>query len=480
MKTRQLLLAAVTTLVMAATAGQQATAQTLKVHRASGAATVTNSPKVGDVNGDGAIDVADISAIIDCMAGKNGITKEVADVNSDNSVDVADIAAVIDIMAGNAEQIDELYEIVGGDIYDFLSANGDASIADVQVYLKKYSSRVTSEVRNNILYVYIDGYEFICDALGMTGADRSDGSTEDVSDANEIMNSINAALYPGNNTSMARTDNDNIYQKRVKRHTNGTGNILYLTASNILFWDPYCENERTYYQKFSLNVNGVNIEVALAQNGLKAIHECDKYSIVNIRCHGTPEGYLMIPQKMNDVNYEEQLKALGMKFGTDYVEGVCETPKHNTNGQIMKDGEGKVVMEHVKTFAIKKDGLNKLLPSDMSHTILWMNTCFSDAVNSAIKKTAEEKNVPAFAGADVKVTDFVSDSKLSSFIPLFYGGALASSAARSAFNTSETSGNTISSPYNYTNVKQKNVHGTYSFYYSRDMMYKPSITAMSS
>lgn len=67
MKTRQLLLAAATTLVMAAT-GQHATAQTLKVHHASGAATVTDSPKRGDVNGDGAIDVADISSVISVMA----------------------------------------------------------------------------------------------------------------------------------------------------------------------------------------------------------------------------------------------------------------------------------------------------------------------------------------------------------------------------------------------------------------------------
>lgn len=52
----------------------------------------------GDVNRDGNVDVADIAAIIDVMAGT--ATYESADVNEDTSVDVADIGSVIDIMAG--------------------------------------------------------------------------------------------------------------------------------------------------------------------------------------------------------------------------------------------------------------------------------------------------------------------------------------------------------------------------------------------
>jgi len=56
-------------------------------------------PKMkGDVNGDGAVNVADISAIIDVMAGLT--TSTMADVNGDDNVNVADISSVIDIMAG--------------------------------------------------------------------------------------------------------------------------------------------------------------------------------------------------------------------------------------------------------------------------------------------------------------------------------------------------------------------------------------------
>ena len=60
----------------------------------------------GDVNADGVVDVADIAAVIDVMAGKgNSVTKAAADVNGDNNVDVADIAAVIDVMAGKSRSV---------------------------------------------------------------------------------------------------------------------------------------------------------------------------------------------------------------------------------------------------------------------------------------------------------------------------------------------------------------------------------------
>ena len=53
----------------------------------------------GDVNNDGAVDVADISAIISCMAGDTNVNEKAADVNGDGAVDVADISSVISIMA---------------------------------------------------------------------------------------------------------------------------------------------------------------------------------------------------------------------------------------------------------------------------------------------------------------------------------------------------------------------------------------------
>ena len=53
---------------------------------------------IGDVNGDGSVDVADISAVISKMSGEE--TFDNADVNGDGTVDVADISLIISIMAG--------------------------------------------------------------------------------------------------------------------------------------------------------------------------------------------------------------------------------------------------------------------------------------------------------------------------------------------------------------------------------------------
>ncbi len=58
----------------------------------------------GDVNGDGAVDVADISSIISFMAGDAKYELSVVDVNKDGIVDVADISTVISIMATRARR----------------------------------------------------------------------------------------------------------------------------------------------------------------------------------------------------------------------------------------------------------------------------------------------------------------------------------------------------------------------------------------
>ena len=59
--------------------------------------------KMGDVNGDLVVDVADIASVIDVMAaGSAGDSSASADVNKDGVVDVADIAAIIDQMAAQA------------------------------------------------------------------------------------------------------------------------------------------------------------------------------------------------------------------------------------------------------------------------------------------------------------------------------------------------------------------------------------------
>ena len=55
----------------------------------------------GDVNGDGYVTSADVTAIYDVMLGTDDTFQSTADVNGDGYVTSADVTAVYDILLGN-------------------------------------------------------------------------------------------------------------------------------------------------------------------------------------------------------------------------------------------------------------------------------------------------------------------------------------------------------------------------------------------
>ena len=63
------------------------------------AVTDGNEGKKGDVNGDGAVDIADVVAVYNIMAGNNQSGYN-GDVNQDGATDIADVVAIYNIMAG--------------------------------------------------------------------------------------------------------------------------------------------------------------------------------------------------------------------------------------------------------------------------------------------------------------------------------------------------------------------------------------------
>ena len=54
--------------------------------------------KIGDLNGDGKIDIADAVSILNLMAG--GTYSSQADINGDNAIDIADFVSILNLMAG--------------------------------------------------------------------------------------------------------------------------------------------------------------------------------------------------------------------------------------------------------------------------------------------------------------------------------------------------------------------------------------------
>lgn len=64
-------------------------------------ATAVEQTKLGDVNKDGELDVADVSLLINMVLGNFEPDKSVADMNSDGEIDVADVSLLISIILGN-------------------------------------------------------------------------------------------------------------------------------------------------------------------------------------------------------------------------------------------------------------------------------------------------------------------------------------------------------------------------------------------
>ncbi|MDY6021786.1 MAG: dockerin type I domain-containing protein, partial [Sodaliphilus sp.] len=56
---------------------------------------LSKNVKFGDVNGDGIVDVSDVTALINMILGTTPADLEVADINADGILDVTDVTALI-------------------------------------------------------------------------------------------------------------------------------------------------------------------------------------------------------------------------------------------------------------------------------------------------------------------------------------------------------------------------------------------------
>ncbi len=101
--------------------------------------TVTGSSGVmlGDVNGDGAVNIADVTALIDLLLNGTSNNNAAADMNQDGSVNIADVTALIDyLLNGGAKR---------GDVNN----DGKINIADVTALIDYLLNGTTSINRQN-------------------------------------------------------------------------------------------------------------------------------------------------------------------------------------------------------------------------------------------------------------------------------------------------------------------------------------------
>ena len=118
--------------------------------------TVTGSSSVllGDVNGDGAVNIADVTALIDLLLNGTSYYNAAADMNQDGSVNIADVTALID------------YLLNGGGKKGDVNNDGQVNIADVTALIDFLLNGIASINRQNA-DVNSDGHINIADVTAL-------------------------------------------------------------------------------------------------------------------------------------------------------------------------------------------------------------------------------------------------------------------------------------------------------------------------
>lgn len=111
----------------------------------------------GDVNGDGKVDISDIVALINQIAGTASYPN--ADVNGDGKVDISDIVAVINIIASNSISVISDQKLVvllktGEQIYFNLDEHPVTTFGPGTLILTTDRSVVTYNLTNVVRYTY--------------------------------------------------------------------------------------------------------------------------------------------------------------------------------------------------------------------------------------------------------------------------------------------------------------------------------------
>lgn len=111
----------------------------------------------GDVNGDGKVDISDIVALINQIAGT--ASYPYADVNGDGRVDISDIVAVINIIASNSISVISDQKLVvllktGEQIYFNLDEKPVTTFGSGTLILTTDHSVVTYNLTNVVRYTY--------------------------------------------------------------------------------------------------------------------------------------------------------------------------------------------------------------------------------------------------------------------------------------------------------------------------------------
>ena len=115
------------------------------------------APLKGDVNGDGKVDISDIVAVINQIAGTG--TYPNSDVNADGKVDISDIVAIINIIASGSISVVSDQKLVvwmksGKKVYYDLTDRPETTFASGKLILTTDRTTISYNLSDVIKYTY--------------------------------------------------------------------------------------------------------------------------------------------------------------------------------------------------------------------------------------------------------------------------------------------------------------------------------------
>ena len=251
----------------------------------------------GDVNHDGVVDVADISAVINAMS-EDG-TNTQYDVNGDGSVDIADISAVSTIMAGN-DAIDDASSIDESE----LETNGfsDEEIDAIAEMLKDTVPNISSED----VKAMIDDITAMAESKGVNEADKLDYVSTRLVDFLAMRAENPDMTVDEMNERKAINDMSNLMLENINDIYGNAYGAEITSIEDLLEWQNFaiidCETNPDLRSAY-LNSRNI-IYMQLAQNGELDSEKYYEY-IANDLANLFPNSFYMTEDEFNNLLYEQ-------------------------------------------------------------------------------------------------------------------------------------------------------------------------------
>ena len=310
----------------------------------------------------------------------------------------------------------EVLEIVEG-LSDFVKKE-EPTFEAFERFVSTLPYYKTSSLKDSILsVVFTDGSIIHYDYYGKTQPLNDGVEPIDTVAISHMLDSL-FSLYLSTPDSPSSIKEQDEYSTRAT----SSGERIVLTKKRVMLWSPWLtvkESNPEEYEKllaecdaFSNVVNAnmkgkVQVSITPAMTSVSDMKRMDKYDIVILCSHGDEHGRILLP--MEFLKNENERRFL---------------PQSVIDYYLYRKGNTSITL-HQKE-------IEKLLPDNLSSTIIWTSMCYAGISGSELYKACKSKNVADFFGADNNCNVRGVVEEFAGFLPLL----LSFHSSRRAFELS--------------------------------------------